>query len=137
MFAIEKVLSQVQSTGSSWENVEEIGTLKEGLKKTHQLGFSNKNLEGSNRVTVFVYDTTKPDNAPFMVSCSKRLSEIVRKALKNSVSKAQLLAMLIDLRLVKNESGTFIVPTGQQAERFSLAAIGNEEPVTFEELLVL
>ena len=151
MFAIEKVLSQVQSNGSTFSG-ENLGTLKESLKSFHQVSFSNKNLfttdkvvdsitgkERLKNVVVNVYDSTKPDEAPHQITCSVRVSGLVRKAVAAGKTQKAVLSMVISLPITKNSNGIVSISAkGNAGEKFGLDVLaGEEQPVTFEELLVL
>lgn len=126
-------LSVVQSQGTgSWADVEEIGTLKSQLSKGDVIRLSNKNLAGTARVTLFI--TEKGSEAPKMLSCSTYLSNSVRGALKKGIEQKKLLAALINLNIIKNDEGYFLIPSGQQGEGFTLDDLKTETS-TFEELV--
>jgi len=126
-------LAVVSSSGSNWTEVEEEGTLIDSLEVGDELSFSNKNLESDKRVTLFIYE--KGEEAPKMIACSTHLSTTVRSAIAQGVKKSQIIRNLLDLRVVKNDKGYFIVPTGNQAERFTLSVLKKQQPVSWEELV--
>ena len=131
-------LSVVESTGSgSWADVTEHGTLKDQLEKTDILSFSNKNLESDSQVVLFIKET--PDGAPKMLCLSARLSKLVRKAINQGVKRMEVLRAMIDLKVIENEVGYFLVPDGKPSEGATLEQLlsGRTEgkPVTLEMLI--
>jgi len=127
-------LSVVQSSGNSaWADVTEHGTLKANLAKTDVLFFSAKNLESESRVVVFVKENET--DAPKMISCSARLSKLVRKAFAQGAKKLDVLKSLLNLQVVENENGYFIVPEGKQGETFSMADLAKGESIALESLI--
>lgn len=128
-------LSVVASQGGSWDEVEELGKLSKSLVKGDKLSFSAKNLENVEKlVTLFI--TEKDGEAPKMLPCSKRLSAMVRKAIKGGMPQKKIMAALINLNIIKNDKGFFLAPAGSLAEGFSIDELKDEE-VSFDELVAL
>lgn len=126
-------LSAVTSSGNgSWEKVEELGTLKSQLANTDDLFLSAKNLESDSRVVVFIKEDE--DTPPKMVVCSTRLSKIVRKAIESGVKFFDLMKALVNLNMIKNDQGYFLVPEGKQGE---VANAGDLMKSAFETLDIL
>lgn len=127
-------LSVVNSTGtSSWEDVEELGTLKSGMEKDDKLFFSKKNLEGDSRVTVFV--KSNETDPPNMIACSERLSKMIRKAFAAGAKQVEVMKNLINLKVIKNENGIFLTPEGTAGETFSLTDLAKGETIPLESLI--
>lgn len=140
-----KNVSKVNSNGNNdWsENVTEHGLFRSQLNKTDKVSFSNKNLISERNIVVLVYE--KNSEVPFMLTLSKALSAVIRKALK-TITRNQALRMLLDLKViqfeVENEDGDMedaymIVPEGKPSETFSLADLDDseEEEVSYEEMV--
>jgi hypothetical protein len=125
-------LSVVNSTGSNWADVTEHGTLKSQLAKTDVLFLSSKNIESDSRVTIFVKETE--DEPPKMISCSARLSKMVRKALAKGAKHIDILRALLTLRVIENDNGFFIAPEGIAGETFTADALAKGKVVTLETL---
>ena len=131
---LARIATRVESQGGSFEDVEVLGTLADGLTDEMTVDFSNKNLRGDNRVVVFVYDGEK---APLMFPCSKALSATVRKALADKVAKKDdILASLLYLRLVKNDKGVFISPDASDINRLKVKDLKKKAKISINDLVV-
>ena len=127
--------SVVNSQGGSWEDVQEHGTLDQALSPNEEIWFSDKNINSNRRVVVMISDGK--GGAPSMVSCSESLSNIIRKVLPKS-GKQNVLKALLDLRVIENEQGFFLIPNTGEQERFSVRALRkSDEPVVLEDLIAL
>lgn len=127
-------LAVVKSSGSTWEDVTEHGSLKSQLAKTDVLSFSQKNIEGDSRVVLFVKEVG--EEAPKMLSLSARLSKLVRKAITQGAKRIDIIKSLLDLRVIENAEGTFfLIPEGKQSEGFSLVELNKGEAVALEDLI--
>lgn len=132
---LARIATRVESQGGSFEDVEVLGTLADGLTDEMTVDFSNKNLRGKDRVVVFVYDG-EDDEAPLMFPCSKVLSATVRKALADKVAKKDdILASLLYLRLVKNDRGVFISPDASEVARFKVKDLKKKGRVSINDLV--
>ena len=131
---LARIATRVESQGGSFEDVEVLGTLADGLTDEMTVDFSTKNLRGDNRVVVFVYDDK--DEPPLMFPCSKALSATVRKALADKVAKKDdILASLLYLRLVKNDAGVFISPDASEVARFKVKDLKKKAKISINDLV--
>ena len=130
---LSNIATRVESQGGSFDEVEVLGTLEEGLKDAMEVDFSTKNLRGDNRVVVFVYDDK--DEPPLMFPCSKALSATIRKALADKVAKDDVLASLLNLRLVKNDAGVFISPDSSDINRLKVKDLKKKGKVSINDLV--
>ena len=127
-------LAVVKSNGGSWDEVTEHGVLKGQLAKTDVLSFSNKNLESTSRVVLFVKEDGS--DAPKMLSLSERLSKLVRKALSQGAKRIDVIKSLLGMRVIENADGVFfLIPDGKQAEGFTVSDLVKGEAVTLEDLV--
>ena len=125
-------LNEVKFSGTDW-TAEELGTLREGLQKGDQLKFAK--MKADKQVTVLI--TEKGEKAPNkQVVCSKVISAALKAAVAKGVEHKKLLKSLLSLRVIKNDTGAFIVaPVGQIGESFTFEEVEKAEAVDYQELV--
>ena len=128
-------LQKVTTSGGSWADVEERGTLRESMDKKDFLFFSRKNLESDKRVALLIRTAKDPEGAPLMLSLSEQLSRTVRKAFAQKVKVAQILRALIDLRVIENDKGLFLIPDAVASEGSTFEDLVKAEAVTLDDII--
>ena len=102
--------SEFSSTGTADWNYETVGVFKKiPAMKGKKVTFTKKNLKGLSRVTLQIfpkkYDTLADaiaDDAVEKLSCTKPLSETVRKTLEKGASQKKMLQWLLSLEIQQN-----------------------------------
>lgn len=125
-------LERVKSTNNGSFTAKDLGVLSSILDETDEASFSQKNLDGDNRVQVFIY--TDPDKAPYGISCSKRLSKTVRKALAKGNDQDIVLASLMSLTVWEQAGVPFISPDGDKKVRMSVKQLLALNKLSYQDL---
>ena len=134
---------KVQSSGSTFDEANVTGLLREGLDKEDKLALSKKNIEGDTK-HVMLFIIPKGKKEPVMVMLSEGLSKDVRKAHSAKADRKSIIKSLLNMRVTKvviqNEAGDdvewscLIRPAGA-FEAFSFDQVSKGEPVALEDLI--
>jgi len=111
---------------------ESVGQLKEHVKGM-SIKFTKNNLAGTKRVTIIA---TPKKGEPITFSCTKPLSEVVRKALENKTQLEVLGALLnCDVKVDSQDNTKYFIfqAEGSQLEGLMVtdSVISNYEDVAF------
>lgn len=124
-------LNEVKFNGT-WE-VEELGTLRSALDKGDKIKLAK--IKDGKRVVVMI--TEKGQEAPNKsVVASAPLSSMIKKALLAGTKQVSILKALLDLNVIKNDQGHFLVaPAGEIGESFTLEEVTKAAEFSLDETI--
>lgn len=85
------------------DQLEDIGTLEDAVGSEGTITFLKKNFMSDKRVVVLAKNK---DNESAIVTCSKQLSDHLRKSKADGATKEELLAYVASLSILENAEGT-------------------------------
>lgn len=124
-------LNEVKFNGT-WE-VEELGNLRSSLEKGDKIKLAK--IKEGKRVVVMI--TEKGSDAPNKsIVASGPLSGIIKKAVESGTKQVSILKALLDLNIIKNDQGHFLVmPAGEIGESFTLEEVTKAAEFSLEETI--
>jgi hypothetical protein len=125
-------LQRVTSTNTGSFDAKDLGIVSSVLDETDEISFSQKNLDGESRVQLFIY--TDPTSAPYGLSCSKRLSKTVRKALGKGNDQDTVLASLMSLTIWEQKGIPFISPDGDKKVKLTVKQLLALNKMSYQDL---